>query len=107
MLSVHKKKTVERIRIYVYSSARTHKEILKEYLTSMVEKRWGTVDGKRLGKLSVTVYFCTLCFMKQGKYFQFKTSKDKTQDGRCHRSKEHLKHLIILIHIFSLFGRQK
>lgn len=63
------KKTVERVRIDVCSSVHAQKEILKEYLTSVVEKRGNLVDGKRLGKRIFTVYFFTFCFMKQGKVF--------------------------------------
>lgn len=59
---------------------------------------------KRFWRPSFTVYCSIFWFLKQGKCFQSKKLKDKTQDGRCNRSKEYLKHLNILISIFSLFG---
>lgn len=54
-----------------------------------------------------TEFHCLLFYIlifEEGKCFQSKKLKDKTQDGRCNRSKEYLKHLNILISIFSLFG---
>lgn len=46
MLSLHKKKekTVEGLRIDVHFSVHTHKKILKEYPTSVVEKYESLVD---------------------------------------------------------------
>ena len=73
---------------------------------SVVEKWVGGLGRQRSEK---TRFYCLplgiFCFMKQGKAFEVpKKLSNISQNGRCCRSKEHLKHLNILINMFSLFG---
>lgn len=77
---------------------------------SVVEKCRGLGDGGKGGKAQVRCLpHCIFVLWSKGKYFQLKKMKlkPKTWNGRCYRSNERLKHLSLLINIFSLFRCEK